>query len=298
MNVTYILYNPKSGNRDCEEKIKALRELYSARETEFINITAIDDYKAFCDGLHKSDEIVICGGDGTLNRFVNEIYDLNLENNIYFYAMGTGNDFLRDLDKSEGAEPFLVNEYIKELPVVTVNGRDYRFINAVGFGIDGYCCEVGDKIRSENKKLDYTAIAIKGLLGGYKPTAARVTVDGVTKEYKKIWIAPTMFGRYYGGGMMPAPLQTRDNKEKAVSFAAIHTAGKLKTLCVFPSIFKGEHVSHSEMVDVISGHDVTVEFDRPVALQIDGETFLGISKYQVRSAACVRNADKAQAAAV
>ncbi len=298
MSMVYILYNPNSGNKDGEQKAKTLREFYKDKETDFINITEIDNYKTFCEGLDSSDEIVVCGGDGTLNRFVNEIYDEHLENNIYYYAMGNGNDFLRDLDKKEGSEPFLVNEYIKELPVVTVNGRDYRFINAVGFGIDGYCCEIGDKVRRENKKPDYTAIAIKGLLYGYKPTAAKVTVDGVTKEYKKMWIAPTMFGRYYGGGMMPAPMQSRDNKDKAVSFTAIHTAGKLKTLCVFPSIFKGGHVSHSEMVDVVSGHDVTVEFDRPVALQIDGETVLGVSKYQVRSAASVKNAERAEAVAL
>ena len=37
------------------------------------------------------------------------------------------------------------------------------------------------------------------------------------------------------------------------------------------------------MVDVISGHNIEVEFDRPTALQIDGETFVGITKYSVRT---------------
>ena len=40
---------------------------------------------------------------------------------------------------------------------------------------------VGDEQRAaSDKKVDYTGIAIKGLLFHYKPTNATVTVDGVT----------------------------------------------------------------------------------------------------------------------
>ena len=63
----------------------------------------------------------------------------------------------------------------------------------------------------------------------------------------------------------------------------MHGSGKLKTLIVFPSIFKGEHVKHDEMVQVLTGHEITVQFDRPCALQIDGETILGVTEYSVSS---------------
>ena len=92
-----------------------------------------------------------------------------------------------------------------------------------------------------------------------------------------------MKGRYYGGGMMVAPNQDRNDPEEKVTVVILHKAGKLKTLMVFPSIFKGEHIKHTKMVDVISGHNIEVEFDRPTALQIDGETFVGITKYSVRT---------------
>ena len=58
--------------------------------------------------------------------------------------------------------------------------------------------------------------------------------------------------------------------------------GKIRTLTVFPTIFKGEHVKKTNMVDVISGHEVKVKFDRPTALQIDGETILGVSEYVMK----------------
>ncbi len=63
----------------------------------------------------------------------------------------------------------------------------------------------------------------------------------------------------------------------------MHCASKLKTLFVFPSIFKGEHVKHEEMVTVLTGQDFQVEFDRPTALQIDGETVVGVTEYSVKA---------------
>ncbi|HEY8421918.1 MAG TPA: hypothetical protein VIL05_09300 [Thermoclostridium sp.] len=33
------------------------------------------------------------------------------------------------------------------------------------------------------------------------------------------------------------------------------------------------------MVDIFTGHEITVEFDRPAALQIDGETVSKVTSY-------------------
>ena len=221
MNSIIALYNPHSANNTGKEKADTLRSHYEAEPT-FIDITTITDYTSFFKGLDATDSVVICGGDGTLNRFINEIYDLGIENDIYYYATGNGNDFLRDFDKAAGDAPIKINDEIKNLPTVTVNGKTYRFINGVGFGVDGYCCEVGDRLRLEGaKKINYTSIAIKGLLFHYKPTKAKVTVDGEERTYKKTWIAPTMVGGYYGGGMRPAPAQDR-NKRDTVSVTVMH----------------------------------------------------------------------------
>ena len=57
----------------------------------------------------------------------------------------------------------------------------------------------------------------------------------------------------------------------------------MKTLMVFPSIFKGEHISHTEMVEVLTGKEITVRFDSPAALQIDGETVKNVSEYSVKA---------------
>ena len=281
MAIGYVLYNEKAGDRDSLESVKVL-EVITQDELKFIDVTEVRNYRVFLSGLDEDDYIILAGGDGTLNHFINNIEGIDFTNEVLYFPNGTGNDFAHDLGYSKECNPFSITEYIKNLPCVTVNGKTYRFINGVGYGIDGYCCEVGDEMKKiPGKKVNYTAIAIKGLLFHYKPTNAKVTVDGKTTTYKKVWIAPTMNGRFYGGGMMPTPEQKRNSGK--LSTMIFHNSGKLRTLMIFPSLFKGEHIKHIKQVDILTGNEITVEFDRPVALQIDGETVLGVSSYMARS---------------
>ena len=60
-----------------------------------------------------------------------------------------------------------------------------------------------------------------------------------------------------------------------------HGSSKLKTLMIFPSIFKGKHVKHKKNISIFEGKNITVSFDRPTPLQIDGETVLNVMEYSV-----------------
>ena len=279
MATGYVFYNKKAGqaqDKTDEERIKE----YLKGELRFIDIATLGSYREIVEQLRPDDYIVLCGGDGTINCFVNQTEGLKIPNEILYYPNGTGNDFAHDLGYEKQCEPFSIKEYIKDLPVIIVNDKKSRFLNGIGYGIDGYCCEVGDELKKiPGKKVNYTAIAIKGLLFHYKTTNATVTVDGVTHTFKGAWLAPTMNGRFYGGGMMPTPAQQRIGGDGTLSTMVMHGAGKLKTLMVFPSIFKGEHIKHEKMVKILTGRKITVEFDRPTALQIDGETVLSVTSY-------------------
>ena len=275
----YALYNPLSGNGN--SKTVAEKFVGGSTDIKLIDMTKNDVGELLASAGEK-DQFFLFGGDGTLNRFINKMSD-SFSSEVYYFPSGTGNDFSVDVGKDKAAEPFSINEYIKDLPTVTVGGEDHKFINGVGFGIDGYCCEVGDALKEKGKIPNYTGIAIKGLLFKFKPVNAKVTVDGKTSEYKKVWIAPTMFGRHYGGGMIPTPAQDRNADQKEVSVMIFHGSSKLKTLMIFPSIFKGEHVKKTKFVTVMKGKDITVEFDRPTSLQIDGETILGVTRYTVKA---------------
>lgn len=282
--MNYILFNAKAKNGNNLDVVNKLEE--ELKEVTKINVIDNIDYHQLFTNVEETDKFYLVGGDGTLNHFVNDVQDVEIKNEVWFITAGTGNDFYNDVKdtKYNVNGRILINDLIKDLPIVTVNDKDYRFINGIGFGIDGYCCEVGDaqQLKSD-KPVNYTGIAIKGLLFHYKAPNAVVTIDGVTKEYRRVWLAPTMKGRFYGGGMMVSPNQDRTNPNHEVSTVVLHKSGKLKTLMVFPGIFKGEHVKHTKMVEVINGHNIEVKFDRPTALQIDGETISGVTSYKVRT---------------
>jgi len=173
----------------------------------------------------------------------------------------------------------LLDPYLEDLPVATVKGKDYKYINNMSFGIDGYCCEEADRIKAKtpNKKINYTSIAIKGLLYAFKPRHAWIEVDGKEYEFDNVWLAPSMKGRYCGGGMMLAPGQ--DRKSDHLTVIVYMSKSKIKSLKNFPLIFEGKHVQLTNMVKVIEGKKVHVRFSEPCAVQIDGETILDVTEY-------------------
>ncbi len=286
---TIVLMNPLAGSGLNDEMKQRIEKHFG--EASFEDVTAIVDLKQFVEDLGEDADIVLAGGDGTLNRFVNAVNCDELKNRLYLFPSGSGNDFRHDVDRyqpkapdpEKNAEnlPILVNDYVKNLPTVTVNGKTYKFVNGVGYGIDGYCCEVGDALKAKGKKVNYTSIAIKGLLFHFKPRFAEVICDGKTYNFKKVWIAPTMNGSFYGGGMMPTPDQKRGSG--SLSCCVMYGKGKLKTLMLFPKIFKGEHVKNKKAVQIISGKEICVRFSSPCALQIDGETILNVTEYTAKA---------------
>ena len=278
----YLFINKKTHNDNYEEALLSLEKFLSDGFNE-IEVSNDDfNYEEFMKKLEEKDEVIICGGDGTLNYFINHIDLDNIKNNIYLYPAGTGNDFLNDLNKKDTKELILINEYLKNLPTVIINDElKMKFINGVGYGIDGYCCEVADNLRDKiNKPVNYSSIAIKGLLFHFKKRIANIKIDGIDYQFKNVWLVPTMKGRFYGGGMMIAPNQDR-LKDEDLSVVVYKTKSKLKALMVFPSIFKGEHIKKKKVVKIFKGKNIEVSFNIPCALQVDGETILNVKKYEV-----------------
>lgn len=268
----YYLYNPLANN--------GIKKEFPG--CELIDSRSIN-YEEFFGGLKPEDEVVMIGGDGTLNYLVNHVDCEKIKNNVYLLANGTGNDFLNDIEEPADKE-ILINKYLVNLPVVHVKGQDIKYLNNMSFGLDGYCCEEADRIKAKtpNVKIDYTSIAIKGLLFKFKPHHAWVNVDGKEYEFDNVWLAPTMHGRFVGGGMMMAPSQ--DRLSDTLSLVIYSCKSKLKSLIIFPSIFKGEHVKHAEVVKILTGKKISVRYDSPCAVQIDGETVLDVIEYSTEAA--------------
>ena len=291
-----VLYNPLASTGKGEEKARTLVDILgSDAKIQFLSLIDLEDVRAFLDSLPPDTCPIVTGGDGTLSRFVDNLGG-NPTRDIYYYPAGTGNDFLNDLNKTGDTRPFLLNPYITDLPHIHFNGESHAFINGVGYGIDGYVCEEGDRIRKKTgKPINYTGTAVKGLLYAYKRTKAFVTVDGQDYSFENVWMTPTMLGRFFGGGMMCAPAQDRLNADGTVSLMVMRCKSKIRTLLLFPTIFKGNHVKVTDIVSMFKGHEICVRFDRPTALQIDGEVYSGVTEYTVTTATAEKRRAEAEA---
>ncbi len=273
--MNYLLYNPLANNFKSKNTITEIEKLHPDYNYNILDITKISLDDLFSN-INNSDIITILGGDGTLSIFASSYQKYKIPNSIYLYQGGSGNDFMNDI--SANKKEVLINKYLKNLPHVIVNDKDYYFINGIGYGIDGAVCEEADILKEKKrKKINYTIIALKLLLGKFKTYNAKVTVDGVTKSYKNVWLAAGMNGRFYGGGMMVAPEQ--DRLSNKLSLIVMFSKSRLRALWSFRLIFSGKLSKKKKLVNSFKGKKIEVQFDRPCALQIDGEVIKNVTKY-------------------
>jgi diacylglycerol kinase family enzyme len=274
-----FIINPNAGKGEVQKQLIAeLKE----RGIEYFETTYRGKGTEIAKRLAETGEpvrIFSCGGEGTNYEVINGIVGFR-NASLGIVPCGSGNDFLRDAMQDERGLVSL-RDYVRDLPTVTVKGKEYSFVNGVGYGIDGYCCEEGDKQREKTEKpINYTAIAVKGVFFHYKTTGATVVVEGVERRFENVWIAPTMHGKYYGGGLMPCPEQSRT--DDTLSVMVFHGKCKLQMLMIFSKMSKGEHVKSKKHVSVFKGKEITVKFDEPRTLQIDGETVFNVTEYTAR----------------
>ena len=277
----HIFYNPLSGNRTGKECVENIKRMLGEAETKCYDLLTCENLPEIVKCIPKEEHILITGGDGTLNHFVNEMEVDGLPNRIYYYPAGSGNDFIKDVCPEGMERPGDIRDYISGLPVVKVNGNSFYFLNGIGFGLDGVCCEIGNEKRKRSRKpVHYTAIALKNILFGYKPQKTVIEVDGTIYHFDKVWLATTMFGKYLGGGMMFAPDQERKKNGK-VTCMVMHNTGRFRILYMFPKVFQGKHGRFKKRICFLEGIKIRVTYERPTSMQMDGETIREVREYMV-----------------
>ncbi|MBR7071841.1 MAG: hypothetical protein IKI29_06770 [Clostridia bacterium] len=225
------------------------------------------DYISLVDSLQPQDALYLIGGDGTLNYFFNEIDPDRLENEIYFYSLGSGNDFFRDLGFHD---TFVrINDYIKNLPVVTTATYQKRYFLGAGLGLEGatvYYSETDVKKKNKN----FVVGAFKAF-ARFKPYGAAITFDGQTRRFENIYLATVMKGRYVGSGMLLAPGQDRTDADGKVTLVVVHAKNKF---AAFPALFKlltkSKRRSEKNFF-VYSGKEFEIHANAESYLFLDGE---------------------------
>lgn len=252
-----ILFNPLSNNgkskKTLNKLIKKLNKKNDKYEIYDITKNNIEDIEYIID-----DEFIVIGGDGTLHKLLVEFINNNIQNKVYLFKGGSGNDFSRDF-KDKLID---ITTYITHHPKV----NNIPYLTSAGFGVDGEVCY---NVNNDTKS-NYYSVAVK-TIKKFKPFDLKVTVDDKIYEFKNVWFSTVMNGRFIGGGMKLSPKSSRLDDDVEVVVA--HNMGVFKLLRLFPTIFIGKHIWFKKNVFIAKGKHVVLEASTNQTIQSDGEIY-------------------------
>lgn len=211
------------------------------------------------------------GGDGTMNEILQPMVGTGASLGVI--PAGTGNDFLKSFcTKSDPVKllPFIVHSDPVPVDVCRFNDRYYLNIASAGFDADvvamtGYLKRL-PLIKGKVAYIGGILLAVIGL----KKIEADFVIDGTELHTKTMLLSAFANGRYYGGGMMPAPNAVPD--DGLIDFCIINDINRLKLLRFFPRFIKGTHVNMKE-VSIRRCRSIEMKSPKPVHINMDGELF-------------------------
>ncbi|HHW14625.1 MAG TPA: diacylglycerol kinase family lipid kinase [Firmicutes bacterium] len=214
------------------------------------------------------DAVVAAGGDGTLSEVVNGL--VGTGRLLGILPMGSGNDFA--LAAGIGPGPFAAAQLLASpVPRLVDLGRvDGRyFINVASAGMDAEIARLmNEDLRYLRGTTAYLAATIATLFR-FRPAPVRLELDGVVHELEAVLVAVAN-GQYYGGGMNITPRAVLD--DGLLDVCAVGALGRLEFLRAFPSVFRGEHLSHPKISTFRARRVVLYPAgERPLLVQADGE---------------------------
>lgn len=283
--MTTILYNPLAGHGRCEARAFRLSRRMSRREgqhVECVNMLMLSDVSAYLASCSSTDCVILCGGDGTIRWLMAHVDVSVVSCSLLYYPAGSCNDYYRDM-QSVRKQPIPLS--LSDLTQVRLDDNTL-VLSGVGFGLDGTICELGRRFVEQHptrslNAFRYACMAFRQLLFDYQPTSATVVVDGVAHHFDNVWMAPTMHGRYYGGGLNCAPSQRRDNAEHTLTTVVVHGAHRWRMVIPFVLSYLGKHVLFHDRVACLVGKTVEVTFSEPRYLHVDGDTLPPVTHYKM-----------------
>jgi len=237
------------------------------------------------------DSIIAVGGDGTINEVLNGFFEndrvLREDVALGILEMGTGADFVKSLNMPipwEEAIPFLKEATPQKTDVgkalfQSVDGKSVTryFINICDFGIGGAVVErVNRTTKRFGGKISFLWSILITLLQ-YKNQVIRYKLDHgdwQTGKFNNFIIAN---GRYFGGGLIPAPNALIDDGLFDIVFFG--DIGRINATTNLSNLRKGTHLRHPKLT-LTHAKIVEATADNPVYIDIDGE-FVGVLPIRV-----------------
>lgn len=224
--------------------------------------------------------LIVLGGDGTINEVLQGISDL--ENfAIGYIPTGSSNDFARALKipsaPKEALSAILNADEPKALDIGTVscNAFTRSFCVSCGVGFDAAVCK--EALHSKSKKvlnklglgkLTYLMIALKQLFTAKRVSCELTLENGSVVRFNRILFLAAMVHPYEGGGFMFCP--GADCTDGYLDVCIAGNISKFKALMALPSAFKGEHFKYKGLHRFLV-KEMSVCLSHPLWVHTDGE---------------------------
>jgi diacylglycerol kinase family enzyme len=217
--------------------------------------------------LHSFTDCFIIGGDGTINFFINRYPDCKIP--LVLFNGGTGNDFAWKLYGGLSNEA-LLESIFQRTPQYIDAGKvnDRLYINCLGIGFDGEIVASMKTIRFIGGHFGYLLAVMYKILF-FKESFLKIrTAEQQIEGY--FLLALFVNSSRAGGGFFIAP--TAQINDGYLDMVLANKMPVWKRLWYLPIIKKGKHL-HYPFITHQLGKTFTIESDKPLPIQLDGELF-------------------------
>ena len=294
----YFIINPRSRSgrgkqiwNNVKQQLDDLQITYEFFYTEHkSHATEITTH--LCETIEDHLEIVVLGGDGTVNEVINGITDFS-KVCLSYIPSGSSNDFARSLHISGNPKDALatvlapeqqIRVDIGELDILDHEGTTishHKFAVSCGIGFDAAICyealnsKLKDRLNALHLgKLTYGLIAMKQIIN-YKKNSGELIIDGGEKKhFDDIIFLVSMIHKYEGGGAQLAPLANYQDQKLSICF--VHNLPRWKVLLLLPTAFFAKH-TRFKGVEVFDCSHLEFTLSSEKVTHTDGE-FCGNNK--------------------
>lgn len=260
------IVNPAAGRGRARARLPHVLDAIAAADLDVelvLSADADDLVRLARDACGRDRALVACGGDGTVCAIAGVAAD---EGGVLgILPLGSGNDFARQLDIPRDDLGAAI-DVLRTGQVVqadlgcarTADGGATWFTTVANTGFDAVANAWANAVTWTSGTPLYVLATLR-TLAAYSPTAVRVTVDDETIE-TAAWLVAVGNTRTYASGMMITPAASLH--DGLLDVCVVGPVSRPEFLRTFPSVFKGTHVEHPEVLTA-RGARVTIETFAP-----------------------------------
>jgi YegS/Rv2252/BmrU family lipid kinase len=274
-----IVINPAAGKAVYQKQFHYLENKLKEADLDFSHFFTEPNSKGALKKILKENpqinEVIVVGGDGTLNYVVNELYGSGLP--ISIVSNGTGNDTVKSLHgemKLEKQVEIAIKGKISKFDLGLCN--ETYFVNGFGIGFDGLVVkkmvEKGNKKRSH---MDYLLTVLR-IVGGFKEKLIRFSIDEKPYE-KKILLMTISNGTTFGGGFVINPFaKTNDG---LLDVCILNEVSPMMRFWHLPKLKTGAHYKIRQS-EFYLAKQISIKSNDLLVAHIDGE-YIGYPPFEI-----------------